>query len=326
MQTLEALQRKVRTAEELHSVVKTMKALAAVSIRQYEKAVESLAAYQRTVELGLRIVLATGPDRTTIARPAPHRGVGAIVFGSDQGMCGQLNEQIAAHAMHALQQAGAPPRDHRLATVGGRVAARLEEAGQPVGARFTVPDSIATITPRVQELLLHIEAWHAQRHLDHVYLFYSRHLSSASYQPHTVRLLPVDQAWLQRVQQQAWPSQTLPTFTMDRERLFSALIRQYLFISLYQALAESLASEHASRLAAMQHADRNIQERLEELRAQFRQQRQLAITTELLDIVAGFEALTTTQRQPSQRSSSLPMISWGAASVPSHGGETAPRC
>lgn len=56
-------------------------------------------------------------------------------------------------------------------------------------------------------------------------------------------------------------------------------------------LAESLASEHASRLAAMQHADRNIQERLEELRAQFRQQRQLAITTELLDIVAGFEAL-----------------------------------
>ena len=104
--------------------------------------------------------------------------------------------------------------------------------------------------------------------------------------------MPVDQNWLRLVQQQEWPSPVLPTFTMDRERLFSALIRQYLFISLYQALAESLASEHASRLAAMQHADRNIQERLEELRAEFRQQRQLAITTELLDIVAGFEALT----------------------------------
>jgi F-type H+-transporting ATPase subunit gamma len=293
VQTLEALQRRVRTAEELHSVVKTMKALAAVSIRQYEKAVEALAAYQRTVELGLRIVLATGPDHLTFARPAPRRGVGAIVFGSDQGMCGQLNEQIAAHAVHTLQQVGTPPRDRRLATVGARVAARLEETGQSVAARFAVPDSIATITPRVQELILHIEAWHAQHHLDHVYLLYSRHLSSVAYQPHTVHLLPVDQAWLQRVQQHAWPSPVLPTFTMDRERLFSALLRQYLFISLYQALAESLASEHASRLAAMQHADRNIQERLEELRAQFRQQRQLAITTELLDIVAGFEALTT---------------------------------
>jgi F-type H+-transporting ATPase subunit gamma len=298
VQTLDALQRKIRTAEELHSVVKTMKALAAISIRQYEKAVESLAAYQRTVELGLRIVLTTGPDRLTIARPAPRRGVGAIVFGSDQGMCGQLNEQIAAHAVQALQQVGAPLGDRRLATVGARVATRIEETGQPVAARFAVPDSIATITPRVQELLLHIEAWHAQHHLDHIYLFYSRHLSSATYQPHTVHLLPVDQTWFQRVQQHAWPSAVLPTFTMDRERLFSALIRQYLFVSLYQALAESLASEHASRLAAMQHADRNIQERLDELRAEFRQQRQLAITSELLDIVAGFEAITATQRQP----------------------------
>jgi F-type H+-transporting ATPase subunit gamma len=294
VQTLDALQRQVRTAEELHSVVRTMKALAAVSIRQYEKAVESLAAYQRTVELGLRIVLTAGPDHLTIARQAPRRGVGAIVFGSDQGMCGQLNEQIAAHAVHALQEVGAGPDNRRLATVGARVATRLEEAGQLVAARFAVPDSIATITPRVQELLLHIEASHAQHHLDHVYLFYSRHLSSATYQPHTVPLLPVDRAWLQWVQQHAWPSRVLPTFTIERERLFSALIRQYLFISLYQAMAESLASEHASRLAAMQHADRNIQERLEELRAQFRQQRQLAITTELLDIVAGFEALTTT--------------------------------
>jgi F-type H+-transporting ATPase subunit gamma len=295
VQTLEGLQRRVRTAEQLHSVVKTMKALAAVGIRQYEKAVESLAAYQRTVELGLRIVLTAGPDRMTVARPAPRRGVGAIVFGSDQGMCGQLNEQIAAHAVQALQQLGALSGEHRLATVGARVAARLDEAGQPVAARFAVPDSIATITPRVQELLLHIEAWHAQRQLAHVYLFYSQHLSSATYQPHTMHLLPVDQAWLQRVQQQAWPSPVLPTFTMVRERLFSALIRQYLFASLYQALAESLASEHASRLAAMQHADRNIQERLEELWAQFRQQRQLAITTELLDIVAGFEALADQQ-------------------------------
>jgi F-type H+-transporting ATPase subunit gamma len=169
-----------------------------------------------------------------------------------------------------------------------------------VAVGFPVPDSIAAVTPCVQELLLHLEAWHARRHLDHVYLFYNQHLSSATYQPHTVRLLPVDQTWLQRLQQQPWPSQALPTFTMDRERLFSALIRQYLFISLYQALAESLASEHASRLAAMQHAERNIQERLEELRAQFRQQRQLAITTELLDIVAGFEALTAADRQRSQ--------------------------
>jgi F-type H+-transporting ATPase subunit gamma len=84
----------------------------------------------------------------------------------------------------------------------------------------------------------------------------------------------------------------LPLFSMDRDQLFSALIRQYLFVSLFRACAESLASENASRLAAMQGAERNIEERLEELQTQFHQQRQMTITEELLDIVAGFEALS----------------------------------
>jgi F-type H+-transporting ATPase subunit gamma len=80
---------------------------------------------------------------------------------------------------------------------------------------------------------------------------------------------------------------------MDWNRLFSSLIRQFLFVSLYRAFAESLASENASRLASMQGAERNIEERLIELNTQFHQQRQMSITEELLDIVAGFETLTS---------------------------------
>jgi F-type H+-transporting ATPase subunit gamma len=74
--------------------------------------------------------------------------------------------------------------------------------------------------------------------------------------------------------------------------LISALLGQYLFVALYQALAESLASENAARLAAMQAAENNIEERLKDLRLQYNQLRQSTITEELLDIVAGFEALT----------------------------------
>jgi F-type H+-transporting ATPase subunit gamma len=69
------------------------------------------------------------------------------------------------------------------------------------------------------------------------------------------------------------------------------LIREYLFVSLFRAFAESLASENASRLASMQVAERNIEDRLKELSSQFRQSRQSSITSELLDIVAAFEAL-----------------------------------
>jgi len=73
--------------------------------------------------------------------------------------------------------------------------------------------------------------------------------------------------------------------------LFSALIRQHLFVVLYRAVAESLASENASRLASMQAAEKNIQEHLAGLTMRYHQERQQSITEELLDIVTGFETL-----------------------------------
>ncbi len=87
----------------------------------------------------------------------------------------------------------------------------------------------------------------------------------------------------------------LPMFTMDRKQLFSALIRQYLFVSLFRAFAESMASENASRLSSMRGAEKNIGDQLAELNAQFHQQRQMSINEELLDIMSGFEALKETQ-------------------------------
>jgi F-type H+-transporting ATPase subunit gamma len=87
------------------------------------------------------------------------------------------------------------------------------------------------------------------------------------------------------------PGKTLPLYTMDWDSLFSSLIGQYLFVSLFRAFAESLASENASRLASMQGAEKNIRDQLSELTMRFQQQRQMSITEELLDIVSGFEVL-----------------------------------
>ena len=70
-----------------------------------------------------------------------------------------------------------------------------------------------------------------------------------------------------------------------------ALIREYLFVSLFRACAESLASENASRLAAMQRADKNIDELLEDLNGTFHRLRQSGIDEELFDVISGFEAL-----------------------------------
>jgi F-type H+-transporting ATPase subunit gamma len=70
-----------------------------------------------------------------------------------------------------------------------------------------------------------------------------------------------------------------------------ALIREYLFVSLFRACAESLASENASHLAAMERADRNIDDLLEDMNGRFHQLRQSGIDAELFDVISGFEAL-----------------------------------
>ena len=78
----------------------------------------------------------------------------------------------------------------------------------------------------------------------------------------------------------------------DGAATLRALIRGYLFVSLFRACAESLASENASRLAAMQRADKNIDELLEDLNGTFHRVRQSGIDEELFDVISGFEALS----------------------------------
>lgn len=292
MLTLDVVKRQIHTAEELQSVVKTMKALAAVSMRQYEQAVASLAEYNRTIEMGLQAVLRDKPALMTTAATATDGHVGALVLGSDQGLCGRFNDQIVDAALPIIQRLEPEAERRYVVALGARSAVRLEEMGQPVADTLSMPASLAGVTPMVQDLLIHLDTWRANRRLGRIVLFYNRLLSGSAYTPHTVHLIPYDGTRLYQLAAQGWPSRSLPTFTMDREQLLSSLLRQHLFVSLYRALVESLASENAARLASMQAAERSIDERLEALNTQFRYQRQHAITEELLDIVAGFEALT----------------------------------
>ena len=291
MQTVESLKRKIQSAQDLLGVVKTMKALAAVSIRQYQRAVESLAEYNRTVEMGLQIILKRSPGIFAPDRKAEDKRVGVIVFGSDQGLCGQLNNLIAAHAVEGMKARGVPKENCVIIAVGVRVADILEDAGYRVLEVLSTPGSTGGITPMVQDITTILEEWRFKRQIENMVLYYNEYISGANYRQKTLKLLPVDREWLKNLEKRKWESKTIPTFTMDWQTIFRALIREYLFVSLYRAFAESLASENASRLAAMQSAEKNIEERLEELFGQFHRQRQSTITEELLDIVCGFEAL-----------------------------------
>jgi F-type H+-transporting ATPase subunit gamma len=268
-----------------------MKALAAASIRQCERAVESLAEYNRTIEAGLHIILRNRPEAIAAESP-PGRRWGFIVFGSDQGMCGSFNEQVATFALEQLDTLSGTQEDRTVLVVGSRVMGRLEDAGCVVGERFPMPSTVSAITSAVHDVLLKVEELRFQKGIDQFLIVHHRPSAPAGSWPSKLQLLPIDRAWLGSLATRSWASRSLPTFTMDWRRLFSALIRQYLFVALYRAFAESLASENASRLASMQTAEKNIQSHLSRLTVDYHQGRQQSITEELLDIVAGFEMLT----------------------------------
>jgi len=291
MQTTESLKRRIKSAGDLLSVVKTMKALAAVSIRQYQRAVESLTDYNKTVEMGLQIVLKERLKATVRKKETKVKRIGAIIFGSDQGLCGQLNEQISMFTLDYLKENKFKKENSLILCVGARVADYVEDAGQQIMEVLSTPSSTAGITPLVQEIIMVIDEWHFKNSVDHFFLFYNKYLSGANYTQHKIQLLPVDHEWLKGIASKKWESKSLPIFRMDGNRIFSSLIREYLFVSLYRAFAESLASENASRLASMQNAEKNIEEQMQDLHVQYHRTRQMTITEELLDIVAGFEAL-----------------------------------
>ncbi|WKZ18436.1 MAG: F0F1 ATP synthase subunit gamma [Candidatus Jettenia sp. CY-1] len=292
METYESLRGKLRSAQELKSIVRTMKTIAAVAIRQYERAVESLSEYNRAVELGFQFLLKKEPERVMERGQMPGGNLCAIVFGSDQGMCGQFNDRIVSFAidnMNRIQK----PESRILLGIGVRVATRLEGEKQPVEEQFSVPGSVEGIISMVQKVLIRIEDLRSNKRIDQIVIFYHKRLSGSTYNPRMAYLLPLNTKWLRSLEKREWPTRVLPLYTMDWNQLFSALIRQYLFFLLYRASAESLASENASRLSSMQAAEKNIEDRLEELRTQFNQQRQDSITAEMMDIVAGFETLTS---------------------------------
>jgi F-type H+-transporting ATPase subunit gamma len=289
--TTAGLSRKITSAGDLQSVVRTMKALAASSIGQYQESVRALGDYYHTVELGMGAI---SRQYEPTSPTGERKGAGeagatcAIVFGSDQGLVGQFNEVVVDFALKSL---GNLAGELQVWAVGERVRSRLADTGLAVAGIFPVPNSVKAITPLVGQIQIESETDRATGEVTRVYVFHNRPKSGALYEPVSQRLLPLDTRWQQSLAKVSWPTRALPEVMGPGTTAMGALIREYLFISLFRACAESLASENASRLAAMERANKNIDELLEQLHGTFHRLRQSGIDEELFDVIAGFEEL-----------------------------------
>ncbi|MCL5128218.1 F0F1 ATP synthase subunit gamma [Algibacter sp. L4_22] len=293
MDSLESLTRQIAGAKDLNGIVRTMKAMAAANIGQYEIAMESLGDYWTNVSLGLIAYLKHINLESPIIKKSEnfkkeHKSICAIVFGSDQGFVGQFNDSLSQYVEKSLSS---HEGKIEIWTVGARVPLLLADMGMAVTKEFNLPNSINAITALIGSILIEVEKNRENGTVDEYYLFYNHLVKEGSYQQEKLRLFPLDAKWLQEKKQLKWPTKKQPQVIGDSSKLIHRLIREYLFVTLYKSCTESLASENFSRLNAMQRAEKNIEELLDEIGHTYHRLRQSSIDEELFDVISGFTAL-----------------------------------
>ncbi|MEO8772473.1 MAG: F0F1 ATP synthase subunit gamma [Ferruginibacter sp.] len=294
MDTLENLRSKTEGAKDLKSVVSAMKAMAASNIVQYETAVSSLAEYYHTVALGIiawfkaEKIIAISEKKKT--KKNSDDLICAIVFGSDQGLVAQFNDNMAKFVSTSLK---ALPGKKMIWAIGERVQLLLSDEGFITSKLYRVPNDINAVTPLVTEILNRSQESEQKENVTAFYIFHNQPKPGSGYTPVMQRFLPLDEEWKNSLQEIQWPTKLLPQIAGAAKPTLTALINGYLFASLFKACVESLASENASRLDAMQRAEKNITDLLEDLGKKYHRLRQSSIDEELFDVVSGFEALNS---------------------------------
>lgn len=287
--TLEGLRHKIESARDLESVVGAMRAVAAASVGQYEKAVQALGYYFNAVEQGLSVCLKSRESALSekrIGATAEEAAADLIVFGSDQGLVGSFNEQILDRVREFLESRREPVN---VWVVGERIQSGLLDSGL-VMTLFRVPYSVEEITELIRQLLDAMGAPDKRDWSRPVYVIHCRPEAGSLFIPLQRRLIPLDREWADELIRRPWNSERIPEVIGETERTLSALVGEYLFICLYKACAESLASENLSRLAAMQRAKKSIGEQLEMLQREYQHLRQALVDEELFEVLAGSEA------------------------------------
>lgn len=306
--TAASLRHKINSADDLKGVVRTMKVLAASSISQYEDAVTALNDYHNNIEIALGASLRAAARQKnrythhmqyeTLSASNSNNTIHAIVFGSDQGLVGQFNEDLASFVCTTLATL---PGQSKVWVVGDQVYTRLYDAGVNIVKSYAVPSAINTVANLVGELLLNCEMQTKQPETIEVYVFYNQSQTlvdnstdeqeTSLYQPIYQRLLPLDKYWQNKYTSKPWPTSLPPEMLCTNKLTLSSLLSEYLFISIFKACAESLANENASRMAAMQRAEKNIDELRNSLLQSFHRLRQSGIDEELNDVLAGYNFL-----------------------------------
>ena len=290
-QNLKDVRRRIQSVKNLRKITAAMKMVAAAKLRRAQSRAESARPYADAVRgVLLRLAANARGVRDPLLAERSGEATMAIVVASDRGLAGAYNANLNRAAAQEL--AGTPTP--QVVAVGRKARDYFRHRGVRIAAEFTglgdeIPFSLADrIASEATRLFLDGQC-------DRVLLVYAQFINPVLSRPVAVRLLPLAGEDLgvtgSGAARQQGAAEGEYIFEPDAEAVLAKLLPHYVSVLVYRALLEAKASEFGARMAAMDNATRNAGELIDRLTLQSFRVRQAAITNEILEIVAGANAL-----------------------------------
>ena len=281
MADLKALRKRVATVRSTQQITKAMKMVAAARLRRSQEAVERARPYAERM-VALVGVLASGEAEAVhpLLMPRDERNVHLVLITSDRGLCGGYNTNLLRRAESFLREREAATT---LTVVGRKAAEYFRRRKAPIEEQLPGPLA-APVDETSRGLAERLTARVLEGRSDAVYLIYSRFRSVLSQVPTVKRLIPVD------LPEAEGPGRDY-LYEPAQASVLAAIAPRYVTSQIGRALLEAAASEHGARMTAMDSATRNASELIDRLTLAMNRARQAAITNDLMEVVAGAEAL-----------------------------------
>ena len=284
MTRLADIQRHMSSMQELGDIVGAMRSLAGMRLQETQQALPGIRRYGESMAraVGAALQLMPAPQ----AAPQSDHGCRAIVlYAAEHGFVGGFNERLVESALAVLESAD------QFLVLGSRGAGLALERGRSASWVRPMPTRVAGVPDSVDALTRELYRRTAQGELSRIEVMFGRYHQGGGSTVETHLLLPLDTDSLVRLR----PRQP-GLHNLRPDLLLEKLIEEYVFALLTEAAVESIASENAARYVAMQSAHDNISKGLSELSQEARMARQSEITSELLDLIVGAEALGSTHQ------------------------------
>ena len=318
MPSLKEIKGRIASVNSTRKITSAMKMVASSKLHHAQVAIENMLPYEEMLEHILKTFLASDADiRSNYVLERPVKRVGFVVYSSNSSLCGGFNTNIIKEMQRAIDQYEHLGKDNIIIyPIGRKVAEKATKLGFKTAGNFAALVDKPNIDGCIN-IAIEIGRMYMSGEIDRVELIY-HHFKSAGSQILTRKtFLPIDieselyedktrdlssnvatkeavEYLRQRNKQQetttveiAKPLNDNFIVEPDLNSVMNKLIPKLAHLMLYTALLDSVASEHAARMVAMQTATDNADELLRELRLQYNKSRQQAITSELLDIVGG---------------------------------------